>query len=199
MDYALKNTRWNDQSIEKGIKQGIILCCAAAAAAQKPSIPKRYIVALEELRRNKNIIITSSDKGGEVVVMDKTEYEQKMNDLLNDSNTYVKQQTGQGLREAEAFNKKARKILSATTRGKKLLHLLEEAPRIPAMWGLPKAHKPGIPLRPITSGIGSAPHRLAKVLAKPLSSALGSISGTHLRNSSDLKAQLENTDINGKV
>ena len=199
LDYALKNTRWNDQSIEKGIKQGIILCCAAAAAAQKPSIPKRYNVALEELRRNKNIIITSSDKGGGVVVMDKTEYEQKMNDLLNDSNTYVKQQTGQGLREAEAFNKKARKILSATTRGKKLLHLLEEAPRIPAMRGLPKTHKPGIPLRPITSGIGSAPHRLAKVLAKPLSSALGSISGTHLRNASDLKTQLENTDLNRKV
>ncbi|XP_076058584.1 uncharacterized protein LOC143035601 [Oratosquilla oratoria] len=45
------------------------------------------------------------------------------------------------------------------------------------MKGLPKIHKPGIPLGSITSGIGSALHRLVKVLAKPLSSALGSING----------------------
>ena len=35
-------------------------------------------------------------------------------------------------------------------------------------------------MHPITSGIGIAPHRLAKVLAKPLSAALGVISGAHL-------------------
>ncbi|XP_076061567.1 uncharacterized protein LOC143037319 [Oratosquilla oratoria] len=42
---------------------------------------------------------------------------------------------------------------------------------------LSKIHKQEIPLGPITSGIESAPHRLAKILAKSLSSALGNISG----------------------
>ncbi|XP_076061419.1 uncharacterized protein LOC143037189 [Oratosquilla oratoria] len=60
---------------------------------------------------------------------------------------------------------------------------------------LPKIHKAGIPLRSITSGIGSAPHKLAKVLAKPLSSALGNISNSHLQNSTDLIERLNNINF----
>ncbi|XP_069989501.1 uncharacterized protein [Penaeus vannamei] len=51
---------------------------------------------------------------------------------------------------------------------------------------LPKVHKPGVPETPITPGIGSAPHRLAKCLAKPLSAAIGVISDSQLKNSADL-------------
>lgn len=46
-------------------------------------------------------------------MMHNTEYVEKRNDLLGD-NTYKKQQIGQALKEAELFNKKARKILNAT-------------------------------------------------------------------------------------
>ena len=53
-------------------------------------------------------------------------------------------------------------------------------------------------MRPITSGIGSAPHRLAKCLAKPLSAALGTISCSHLKNSADLLDRLKDVDISGK-
>lgn len=50
-------------------------------------------------------------------------------------------------------------------------------------------------MRPITSGIGSAPHRLAKILAKPLSKCLGTISNTHLRNSNDLIIWIEDLNV----
>ena len=40
---------------------------------------------------------------------------------------------------------------------------------LPYFYGLPKLHKPGIPLRPIISGIGSVTHPLAKYLAGLLS------------------------------
>ncbi|XP_076061561.1 uncharacterized protein LOC143037313 [Oratosquilla oratoria] len=53
-------------------------------------------------------------------------------------------------------------------------------------------------MRPITSGIESAPHRLAKILAKPLSNTLGSISGAHLRNSTDLIERLKTIDFTDK-
>jgi hypothetical protein len=79
-----------------------------------------------------------------------------------------------------------------------LLHLLEEAPRNPSMRGLPKVHKPGVPMRPITSGIGSAPHRLAKCLAKPLSAAMGVISDSHLKNSADLIRRLQGSVYKNK-
>ena len=66
------------------------------------------------------------------------------------------------------------------------------------MRGLPKLHKANVPMRPITSGIGSAPHRLAKVLARPLSSALGTISDAHLRNTDDLMEQIKDVDLTDK-
>ena len=59
-------------------------------------------------------------------------------------------------------------------------------------------HKTGTPMRPITSGIGSAPHRLAKTLAKPLTKALGSISAAHLRNSGDLLERLKELSFRNK-
>lgn len=78
----LSHSRWNDHSIKKGVKQGIVACCTATATAQKPSIPKRYIDALKDVRRNKDVLITSSGKGGRVVLMDNAEYVGKTNDLL---------------------------------------------------------------------------------------------------------------------
>ena len=86
-----------------------------------------------------------------------------MKNLLDDQGTYRKVDCGYAKKEAEKFKKEVRKILIRTQKGKKLIGNLEEFPRTSAMKGLPKIHKPGIPMRPITSGIGSAPHRLAKL------------------------------------
>lgn len=197
IDYAIRNFRYNESGVDKGIKQGIVLCCAAAVATEKPSLPRRYVKALKELKRNENIVITTADKGGVVVITDYDDYTKKMEDLVNDDSVYIKQDPGLGAKEATIFNKTFRRILNHTERGKKLLHLLEEAPKTPTMRGLPKVHKPGIPLMPITSGVCSAPHRLAKTLAKPLSAALGKISGAHLKKSADLKNRLQGLDISG--
>ena len=118
--------------------------------------------------------------------MDKSEYVSKMNQLLQDSDTYKKEDTRSIEKQSKKFNQEARKILKRSEKGKQLINLLEEAPIAPRMRGLPKVHKTNIPMRPITSGIGSAPHRLAKVLARPLSNSLGAISDAHLRNTDDL-------------
>lgn len=53
-------------------------------------------------------------------------------------------------------------------------------------------------MRPITSGLGSAPHRLAKVLAKSVSRLLGTVSDSHLKNSGDLLNCLNQLDFRGK-
>ena len=130
--------------------------------------------------------------------MNKTDYVNKMMELLNDNNTYERMPDGYAEREAVKFKTEVRKILRKTERGKKLFHLLEEAPPPPNMYGLPKTHKQGIPMRPITSGIGSAPHRLAKCLAKPLSDTLGSISDAHIKNSSDLINKIKRINMKDK-
>ena len=55
---------------------------------------------------------------------------------------------------------------------------------IPKIYGLPKTHKPGIPLQTIISGVSTAPHNISKSLAKILSL---------LKNSSNL---LKKNNIN---
>ena len=129
--------------------------------------------------------------------MDREHYTEKMNELLKDD-VYQKKPKGYASSESQKFNKSARKILKRSEMGKRLLHTLEESPATPKMRGLPKVHKTGTPMRPITSGIGSAPHRLAKTLAKPLTKALGSISAAHLRNSGDLLERLKEMTFHDK-
>ncbi len=46
--------------------------------------------ALQTLQDNKDIMILPADKGRAVVVLDKSEYQQKAQALLNDTNTYKK-------------------------------------------------------------------------------------------------------------
>ena len=198
VDHVNKNYKYEDSHAEKGFIQGIVACCKALADKEKNSMPKRYQLALEELAKDQSLVITQADKGGGIIILDKTEYDKKMEELLSDPDTYQKKHSGYAKRESDKFNKEARKVLRKSETGRKLQHLLEEDPKIPRMRGLPKLHKQGHPMRPITSGIGSAPHRLAKVLAKPLSRQLGSLSDAHLKNSGDLLERLKDIDVKNK-
>lgn len=198
-EYVSKNYEYSDSDVNKGFTQGVIACYKALAEKQPNTLPFRYKRALIDLNKNKDIVITQADKGGGVVIMNKSDYVEKMCDLLDDETTYEKMNAGYADNEAKKFKSAVRKILVRTEKGKKLVNLLEEAPRPPRMRGLPKTHKVGIPMRPITSGIGSAPHRLAKRLAKPLSSTLGTISGAHLKNSTDMINRLRNINFSDKI
>ena len=52
------------------------------------------------------------------------------------------------------------------------------------IYGLPKTHN--IPLCPIISGIETAPHNIAKSMTIILTSLLGTIISSYLKNSGDL-------------
>ena len=52
------------------------------------TLPNRHITALKSLSSNHNIVISPSDKGRAVVIMDSTVYNQKLMNLLGDNNTY---------------------------------------------------------------------------------------------------------------
>ena len=197
-EHVQNNYRYNEDDIEKGFIQGILLCCKALADQEPDKLPRRCMKALKSLADDSAITITQADKGGGVVILDTTEYIRKMNDLLKDNKTYTKKEPGYIEKASKRFNQEARKVLKKTERGKQMLSLIEEAPTAPRMRGLPKLHKENIPMRPITSGIGSAPHRLAKLLAKPLSANLGALSDDHLKNSGDLIERLRDIDFEAK-
>ena len=81
------NYKHHDTDFHKGFSQGIIAASTNCHSDELP-LPKRYITALKSLSSHHNIVISPSDKGGGIVIMDSTVYNQKLLDLLDDNNTY---------------------------------------------------------------------------------------------------------------
>ena len=193
-------TRYNNHDLDNGFIQGLAVTSHALARSTPSAIPRRHLASLRDLAKDQTINISSADKGGGIVIVDNTEYIAKMNALLSDGTTYRKVPANSHAEAVREFERSVRSLLNRCKErgGDRMKSLLEEDPRTPRMYGLPKTHKPGVPMRPITSGTKSAPHRLAGRLAKPLSEQLGSISGCHIKNSTDLLQKLANVSTRNK-
>jgi hypothetical protein len=130
--------------------------------------------ALLALKKDPDRVILSADKGNCVVVMDKHDYREKALSLLNDRNTYsiLKSdptgKTKRGLNAKLLLLKKSNIISKATY--EKLYSSDVVSPRF---YGLPKIHKPEIPLRPIVSFVNYPTYGVSSILAKILSPVMG--------------------------
>ena len=65
--------------------------------------------------------------------------------------------------------------------------LRSSAGKVPLLYGLPKVHKEGIPLRPIVSFVNSPTYALSKHLASILAPLIGK-SQSHVRNSTEFSS-----------
>ncbi|XP_076069797.1 uncharacterized protein LOC143041676 [Oratosquilla oratoria] len=139
--------------------------------------------------------ISSSDKGRSTVVLDRSEYEFKAVTLLQDANTYE-------VVEADPIQKLQRKV-EGELRKLKESRLISEREWmlmkpgdsvIPKMYGLPKIHKEGVPLRPIIAFRGSPTYNLAKALAKRLRPVVEK-SERMLKNSTDFVDRLRGISL----
>ncbi|XP_072023437.1 uncharacterized protein [Amphiura filiformis] len=150
------------------------------------NISKEERAALRDLKSDDNIMILPADKGRATVVMNKTSYQDKANELLADKNTYElikKDPTAKYknrlvdqlkvLKDEEWIDFKLYRQLYPTTAV------------VPKFYGLPKVHKPSCPLRPIVASRGSITYDTAKFVANILSPLVGK-SERHLQNSEDL-------------
>ena len=77
---------------------------------------------------------------------------------------------------------------------KQRLYLAHQFSSPPQIYGLPKIHKEGIPLRPIVAAIGSPSHLLAKELTRILSPLAGQ-GPSHVRNSADFVQRIRQIDL----
>lgn len=147
------------------------------------------------LKRNKEILILNSDKGNITVAMNKTEYNNKMKDILKDMCTYrrlkrdptsVLQSKNNALIE-KLFNINAINV----TEKNKLIARVATAPRI---YGLPKIHKEGTPLRPICSSINSPSYGLCKYLCEILKNITKN-SQYNVKDAIEFKSKIKNINI----
>ncbi len=138
-----------------------------------------------------------SDKGNCFVVMDKKEYDEKMQVLLSDPNTYDKVTKPPFKRiERELNSQLLKRQQKLDERTYKKLHSTDSIP--PAICGSIKHHKPGNPLRPIVTCRNTALYNMSKHLAHILS-PLQNHNGYSVTNSTDFTNKLTNTIIEDDV
>ena len=105
--------------------------------------------ALKRLKTDENIVILPADKRRVTVVIDKTNYNDKMDSLVNDKQTYevLKRDPTPALQR-----KLNNKLLTLKKTDKidfrRYNRLRCSVPQPPKLYGLPKLHKPNIPIGP---------------------------------------------------
>ena len=129
------------------------------------NITKAQETALLNLRKDESVKVLPADEGRSIVVMDSDEYKEKLAVLLNDTKTYLKL-TDKRLNPTSSVEKDLNKILlkikhenngTAPQFSPNLYRKLHCSSSTPAsFYGLLKIRKPGRPLRPITSNIGTS-------------------------------------------
>ena len=145
--------------------------------------------AVRNLTTDKSIHILKAT-GNATVILNCTDYDKKILALLN-TPTYKelkRDPTASIEREICSKLSELRKagILSRTLHD----YLRPSATVCPKFYGLPKIHKPNVPLRPIVASQGSPTYALAKFLAEILKPVVG-ISEHHVVNSKEFVTKME--------
>ena len=162
------------------------------------NIQKDVFNALIALKKDPDRLVLSADKGNCVVVMDKQQYHYKALSLLNDKSTYAvlnsdpTSKTQRKLDKMLLDLKKADKISDSTY---KMLYSSDGV--CSRIYGLPKIHKPGIPLRPIVSFVNSATYAISGYLARILSPVVGNTDYT-VKNSCEFADFIRDKTLNAR-
>ena len=140
--------------------------CKQSKELKDDKVNESRMKTLKDLKEDSSIHITKPDKGRGVVILDKTEYESKMNDILLDTTKFKLLNVDIATHIVKLEDK-----LNRILRGIKdsigdftYSDLYASGSKPGYMYGLPKVHKPGNPLRPIISTIGTFTYKLSKFL-----------------------------------
>nr|VZI06194.1 unnamed protein product [Spirometra erinaceieuropaei] len=133
------------------------------------TISSAELKAIRELKMDKEIVIVPADKGRATVILDRSEYAVKAQELLNDNQSYR-------VVDSDPVKKPVGKIHKGLNpiRTQKAISENDWRQRRPQdaalvrFYCLPKIHKPNVPLRPIVALKGTPTYGLAKWLTKHL-------------------------------
>jgi len=151
-----------------------------------PLFKKDDIRLLRDLHSKNNLVICKPDKGRGVVILNKVDYVNKMQQLLNDSTKFIPC----NLSLLKIINKLEDKI-NRNLRHLKNSDLISDSiynsvyssgSTIGVLYGSPKVHKPSVPLRPILAAYNMHNFNLAKFLStllKPVSHNHLSVSNSY--------------------
>jgi hypothetical protein len=155
---------------------------------------KWIIKSIRSLIHDKNICISKSDKGNKVVIMNREEYDLKMERMLEDGpyKQLLIDPTNHYMKKIETKFKELEGNKTLTKA--QITQLQTKNPRCPIIYGSPKIHKTDVPFRPIVDFRNSPTYNLASYLA----SILKKLASNHpysVKNSTELVERLENLRV----
>lgn len=155
--------------IKDTIRQDCVVVLRKAKPPQK-NLSNEEFIALKSLNQNNAIVVLRADKGGATVILNKDDYRKKMFDHLYNSGSYKKLPKN----PLKKISRMVALAIKSSSSVSSLYHKLMESSSItPRIYGLPKIHKEGAPLRPIVNTIGGPTYLLAKFLSLKLKPLVG--------------------------
>ena len=159
-----------------------------SGAIHRPKMPPKNITpkkmqAQKDLANDEEILVLPADKGKATLVMNKTDYDDKMQRMLSDEDIYQPLQKDPTTSLESKMNARLLQLKKCGRLPSDVYsRLRSSAGRVPLLYGLPKVHKPDVPLRPIVSFVSSPTYELSKFLARLVAPLVG-LTSSHVRNS----------------
>ncbi|XP_046406218.1 uncharacterized protein LOC124171124 [Ischnura elegans] len=149
-----------------------------SAKPPKSNITPKERAALKALREDGSIVVLPADKGNATVLMKKEDYNRKMEELLSDLVYHKLEKIPMAKADWETRAIIKRSYIPVEEQRR----LIVSVPKPPRLYGLPKIHKEGVPLRPIVSQIDAPTYHLAQYIANTLQEYVDNTS-YHIKNS----------------
>ncbi|XP_069973528.1 uncharacterized protein [Penaeus vannamei] len=128
-------------------------------------LTKDDLLLLNDFSKNTDIIVTKPDRGQGVVILNKNEYIDKMESILGDETKFIKIDddcTSLNIKREDQLNNMLRKLKDSQSIDKDTYSRLFTSGKPGILYGLPKVHKTGWPLRSILSAIGTLNYHISK-------------------------------------
>jgi hypothetical protein len=165
---------------------------------EKGGLLPQHIAALAALKKNREIVILRPDKGNGVVLLNRRDYVSKMNTILSDTSKFEldSKQCDSNKSVESTLSSLLNHLVSSGFLTKRFRSaLMSSGHDVPRLYGLPKTHKPGYPLRPILSMSGSPTHKTAAWLAELLKPVKDFFSKYSLNDSFEFVNIIRNQDL----
>ena len=132
-------------------------------------------IVLQNLRNNKDIVITKPDKGNGFVILDQKFYDNAIQEIISDTSKFEKLNEKPNLKREASVQRFLCKLKQKNFFNENVYDKLYPSGSAPArIYGTPKMHKfsPGDTFPPIVSSIGAFNYDLARFLCDLLSPAV---------------------------
>lgn len=132
-----------------------------------------------------------ADKGNQVIIIDKDDYDNRMNESIKEDNFTVCRRS-----PLNAMVTDARRVIDNLHNvfNVNKYRLRISNPQVPLMYGLPKVHKVGEKMRKIVSGVTSPFAKVSKWIVKEMKQ-FGLFEGFAVKNVFDFVDKVQNIEL----